>query len=640
MTTAVFEDLSQAQLEQLLARIGAVRVGILGDFCVDVYLFAERAPGEVSLESGLATHQVTRQATALGGAGNVAANVAAIGCARVESFGVIGRDPWGREVARLLLEAGVAVDGLLTQDENWDTTAYVKPHVGEDEQRRFDFGVFNRLNDPVAKALLEKLAARLPELDAVIVNQQVRQGVHSEFLRAQLAVLIAAHPEKVFIVDSRHFSEAYPGAILKINDHEAARLIGREYPVDALVLKADAHEAALQLAGRQGRPVFVTRGARGVVTAAGEKLTEVPGIQVLGKVDTVGAGDAMLAGVALGLAAGAEPAMAAALGNIVATVTVTKLRQTGTATSAEILAVGARPDFIYRPELAEDPRAARFVDSTEFEVVGDRLPPARITDVIFDHDGTISTLREGWEGIMEPMMVQAILGPNFASADDSLYHRVVDRVREYIDKSTGVQTLRQMQGLVKMVREFGQVPEELILDEHGYKRIYNDQLLDLVRGRVAKLRRGELNVADFTVKNAVRLLEALHGAGARLYLASGTDEADVIAEAEALGYAAVFEGRIFGAVGDVTKEAKRLVLDRILQKIGGADGLVAFGDGPVEIRETHQRGGYGVGVASDELRRFGGNVAKRARLIRAGSDLVIPDFSQLDALLAHLNVRP
>ena len=191
-------------------------------------------------------------------------------------------------------------------------------------------------------------------------------------------------------------------------------------------------------------------------------------------------------------------------------------------------------------------------------------------------------------------MIRAILGPRYHSADESLYRRVVETVRKFIDDSTGIQTLGQMQGLVEMVHEFGCVPEQEILDEVGYKAIYNDALMRMVRNRVTKLRRGELSVEDFVIKNAVALLERLHRAGIRMYLASGTDQEDLLDEAVALGYAHLFEGGIHGSVGDIRKEAKRIVIDRILGDIGteGACQMAAFGDGPVEIRETHKRGGF------------------------------------------------
>jgi len=233
--------------------------------------------------------------------------------------------------------------------------------------------------------------------------------------------------------------------------------------------------------------------------------------------------------------------------------------------------------------------------------------------------------------------VRAILGACYATADEGVYHKVLTRVRAFIDATTGIQTLIQMQGLVKLVAEFGFVPKAEILDEFGYKAIYNEALLDLVRQRLAKLERGELAVDDFVIKGVVPFLQRLYGAGVKLYLASGSDEGDVLAEARALGYAGLFEGRIYGAVGDAAKEAKRMVMDRIISDIGAANvgSMAAFGDGPVEIRESRKRGGVAVGIASDEVRRFGMNSAKRRRLIRAGADLIIPDFSQPDPLL-HL----
>jgi phosphoglycolate phosphatase-like HAD superfamily hydrolase len=356
----------------------------------------------------------------------------------------------------------------------------------------------------------------------------------------------------------------------------------------------------------------------------------------------VGAGDSLVAGIAAALAVGCTPLDAATFGNFVAGVTVQKLHQTGTASPDEIRAIGASPDYVYLPEKADDPRTAIYWQDTEIEMVTDSATARhRIAHAIFDHDGTLSVLREGWEKIMEPMMLRAVLGPVYDCADETTYHKALNRVRTFIDATTGIQTLVQMQGLVKLVAEFGFVPADEILDEFGYKAIYNEALLDLVRGRLAKFERGELEVADFAVKGAVEFLRALHGAGVKLYMASGSDEGDVIAEAKALGYADLFEGRIYGAVGDVSKEAKKIVMDRILNDIGAdqVSSMVAFGDGPVEIRESRKRGGLAVGIASDEVRRFGLNSSKRRRLIRAGAELIVPDFSQWRALLPILGIE-
>ncbi|MDA0990127.1 MAG: PfkB family carbohydrate kinase [Verrucomicrobia bacterium] len=632
----------QLECETLLQRLPQTRIGVVGDFCLDAYWETDNIRSELSVETGLPTRAVRTQRYSLGGAGNVASNLLAMGVANVSVYGVTGPDPFGYQMRQLMRAAGIRVDGLLEQSGDWVTHTYVKPLDAGVEANRIDFGNFNRLADNVALQLAEKLAADCADLDLIIINQQVADGIHrSERFQEQLQAVIAAHPGKTFLLDSRDMSGRYAGTIRKINAYEAMLLVGTNVEPRDLVSLDDARTAARKLAAEWGKPVFISRGDRGCLVADNDQVDCVPGLHVVEQTDPVGAGDSMVAGIAAALAVGCTPLDAATFGNFVAGVTVQKLHQTGTASPEEIRAIGASPDYVYLPERADDPRAAVYWQDTEIEMVTDSATAShRIAHAIFDHDGTISVLREGWEKIMEPMMLRTVLGPVYESADETTYHRVLNRVRTFIDATTGIQTLVQMQGLVKLVAEFGFVPAAEILDEFGYKAIYNAALLDLVRGRLAKFERGELEVADFAVKGAVECLRALHGAGVKLYMASGSDEDDVIAEAKALGYADLFEGRIYGAVGDVSKEAKKIVMDRILNDIGAdqVSSMVAFGDGPVEIRESRKRGGLAFGIASDEVRRFGLNSSKRRRLIRAGANLIIPDFSQWQALLPILGI--
>jgi len=453
--------------------------------------------------------------------------------------------------------------------------------------------------------------------------------------------VIAQFPDKTFIADSRNFNDFYQGSVRKMNDTEAVRLCGINKKPDEVVLYSEIVSSAKELFKRYKKPLFVTRGSKGSLTIDEKGISEMPGLMILAKVDTVGAGDSYLAGAASSLAAGYSMNIAAQVGSFVAGVTVQKLFQCGTASPEEILAIGQDPDYIFASELAEDTRHANYLPNTEIEIVNKWEDKLQIKHAIFDHDGTISTLREGWELIMGPMMMKAILGDQYLQADEALYQKVQSRVNEFIDKTTGIQTLVQMKGLIDMIREFGCVPEDKILDEFGYKQIYNKELLEMVKVREKKFEKGELSLEDFTLKNAIPFLQKTYNSGIKLYLASGTDVADVINEARVLGYDHLFEGRIYGAVGDINKEAKKIVLDRILNTIGvSAFGTIAtFGDGPVEIRETSKRGGITIGVASNELRRYGLNENKRTRLIKAGADIIIPDFSQSSQLLSLLNIK-
>jgi rfaE bifunctional protein kinase chain/domain len=630
--------MKQQELKALLGKIREARIGILGDFCLDVYLLLDSSASEASLETGLSTRPIRSQRYSLGGAGNVASNLHAMGVSALSIFGVVGHDPFGAEMRRILISGGAEVDGLLVQREHWDTHVYMKPYEREQEQHRLDFGNFNQLQAETARDLLERLSNTLPRLDIVIINQQVLRGIHTREFREDLRALIAAHPDTPFIVDSRHHTDDYGPAIRKLNVREGARLFGHEETAPELLESGEIEKLARDLYQRWGRPLFLTRGEQGCIVVDQEGSKEIPGLLILSPVDTVGAGDSVLAGIASALAVGAPPPVAAELGSLAAGVTVQKLMQTGTASPEEILNIGSDPDYRYHPDLARQLRKAVYHEGTDIEIVSALRRQSRFTHAIFDHDGTISTLRQGWEEIMEPMMLRAILGRSEREVDESFYNHVLASVRDYIDKTTGIQTLAQMKGLVNMVRQFKCVPEEEILDEFGYKELYNEELLRMVRKRIRKLEEGELSVEDFTIKNVMDFLRALHEKGMMLYLASGTDQEDVEREAEVLGCRAFFADRIYGAVGSVTKEAKRIVLERILSDIGQRqpERIITFGDGPVEIRETHKNGGYTVGVASNEIRRYGLNPSKRKRLIEAGADLIIPDYCQMKCLLELL----
>ena len=628
------------QLQKILNDISNVKIAVLGDFCLDAYWFIDEAMSEISVETNQATRPVSQQRYSLGGAGNVTNNLAAMKIRDIRAFGVIGTDPFGAEMVRIMKETGIQPRNLLIQTEDWFTHTYAKPYIDDRELNRVDFGNYNHLSKETADRLISNLIQEIPEVDLVIINQQVPSGIHTEYFKKRLVEVISQFPEKTFIVDSRNFNDYYTGAIRKMNDTEAARLCGLNKKPDEVVLYSEIVSSANELYKRYEKPLFITRGSKGSLTIDSSGISEIPGLMILAKVDTVGAGDSYLAGAASSLAAGYDMTIAAQIGSFVAGVTVQKLFMTGTASPEEILAIGADPDFIFASELAEDKRHANYIPDTDIEIVNKWENELHIKHAIFDHDGTISTLREGWELIMAPMMIKAILGDNYLEANEILFQRVKSRVDDFIDKTTGIQTLVQMKGLIDLIREFGFVPEDRILDEFGYKQIYNDELLIMVRQREKKLSRNELALEDFTLKNAVPFLQKLYDSGIKLYLASGTDDEDVKNEARILGYDYLFEGRIYGAVGDITKEAKKIVLDRILDSIGeSAFGtVITFGDGPVEIRETRKRGGITIGLASNELRRYGLNEKKRTRLIKAGADIIVPDFSQSPQLLSLLNI--
>lgn len=624
------------RVREILDRIKNVKIAVYGDFCLDAYWILSPGGSEVSVETGLQAQAVARHYYTLGGASNIVANLAALEPAAIRVIGVVGDDIYGRELTRQLAALHVDTSSLIVQRENFDTVTFAKRYLHDEEQPRIDFGFLNRRSPETDAALITGLRSALETCDALIFNQQVPGSLANDAFIDAVNALFDEFTEKIVLFDSRHYSHRFTNVFRKTNDVEAAILNGVDATPGDVISLEDIKAYAQNLYARSGKPVFVTRGPRGILTVDGAGLHHAPGIQLLKKLDTVGAGDTTMSALGLCLAAGVPCPEAAHFANLAAAVTVQKLFQTGTASPAEVLEIAENADYIYQPELAEDRRRARYLEGTEIEICTDltALPLGRIKHAVFDHDGTISTLRQGWEEIMAPVMIRAILGDRYETADETLYHKVRNRVLDYIDKSTGIQTIIQMQALVEMVREFGIVPADKILDKHGYKAIYNQALIGMVQKRIDKFNAGILDITDFTIKGAVPFLRALKARGVTLYLASGTDHEDVVKEAKVLGYADLFEGGIHGATGDAEKCSKKQVIADIIARhnLEGPQ-LAVFGDGPVELRQCRNRDGIAVGVASDEIRRHGLNPEKRTRLTKAGAHIVTPDFAQTDSLL-------
>lgn len=268
------------------------------------------------------------------------------------------------------------------------------------------------------------------------------------------------------------------------------------------------------------------------------------------------------------------------------------------------------------------------MDKRLIEILNPDLARGRIRYALFDFDGTLSLIREGWQDVMVPMMVDLLLETP-EREDEATVEAVV---RDYVTRLTGKQTIYQMIQLADEIRNRGGRP----LEPLAYKRMYLDRLSERIAGRIDGLKLGQIEPDSLMVPGSRAMLGALRSRGVACYLASGTDEPFVLEEAAALGIAACFDG-IYGAKDDYRSFSKQMLIDRIIaeHELSGPE-FVAFGDGFVEIEDTKRVGGIAVGVASDEARRSGIDEWKRNRLIEAGADLIVPDFREQETLLAYL----
>jgi len=257
-------------------------------------------------------------------------------------------------------------------------------------------------------------------------------------------------------------------------------------------------------------------------------------------------------------------------------------------------------------------------------------PRPEISHVLFDFDGTLSLIRQGWPEVMVPMFVEAL--PRLPGETDSQIERMV---LDDIMRLNGKQTIYQMMQLAGRIEQRGGVPREPLWYKHEYLR----RLDARIGARTEGLVRRDLRPDALLVHGARPLLEHLQGRGLHLYLASGTDEPAVRREAELLDVAKYFGPNIHGALDDYKSFSKKMVIDRILREHGiSGRQLVSFGDGYVEIQNTKEVGGLAVAVASDEARNGSGRVDewKRERLLGVGADAVIPDFRDAIAFIDYL----
>ncbi len=275
-------------------------------------------------------------------------------------------------------------------------------------------------------------------------------------------------------------------------------------------------------------------------------------------------------------------------------------------------------------------RSRRFIEGTEIEIIRDTRPSAPPKHVMFDFDGTLSLIREGWQRIMAELIVELIRKTGANETEDEITVFADDFVAE----TTGLQTIYQMIRLAGEIEKRGTKPEDPLV----YKHEFNRRLLTHIAKRRESLRNGTVMPKELSVPYAHNILGALIDRGVTIHLASGTDIAYVREEASLLGIDTCFGKHIHGAVDDYRLFSKEIVIKRIIEdyRISG-DTLVGFGDGFVDMESVKAADGTAVGVASDETGKT--NVAdewKRTRLINAGADIIIPDYRDYAALIAYI----
>lgn len=320
---------------ELLDRIAALRVLVVGDICLDRWCWYDPSLALASAETGIPRIGVIRTEVTPGAGGTVANNLAAIGVADVAVLGVVGADGYAWELRQGLAARGIDGSLLLEvpETQTFTYTKLINAHTGAEDLPRVDFVATRALSEDVEMLLVRRFLDNAERFDVVIVSDQSETsggGVVTPALRGAIESTAAAYPEKVVWVDSRTRTEHFQGVIVKPNLKEASeasmRALGR---VDFPALRAHCAAPLLMVTfGGEGVRIYDDAGERWV------KTETVPN-----PVDICGAGDSFSAGAACAYAVTRDAVAAAEFGNRVASITIMK-KGTGTATPAELLARG------------------------------------------------------------------------------------------------------------------------------------------------------------------------------------------------------------------------------------------------------------------------------------------------------------
>ncbi len=329
------------RFEATTQRYPSLRIAVVGDFCLDRYLEIDAARSEVSIETGLTVHNVTRVRAQPGAAGTILNNLAALGVGTIFPVGFAGDDGEGYELCRALTaKPGVRLDHFLrTSDRR--TFTYCKPLILEPgksprELNRLDSKNWTPTPAAVERQLVQALCELAPNVDAMILLDQVEipdTGVVTRGLLNQVRELTALQPGLLIGADSRRGLRGFPPVIFKMNATELAALSNIPLGADLEAIQ----QTARTLARQNGHPVFITLAERGILGAsANGQVEHVAALPVRGEIDIVGAGDAVMANLITALAAGATLGETLVLANAAASVVVHQLGTTGTATVGQL----------------------------------------------------------------------------------------------------------------------------------------------------------------------------------------------------------------------------------------------------------------------------------------------------------------
>ena len=321
-------ELPSARAHELIERFASRRITVVGDVMLDRFVIGRvsRMSPEAPVPVVVFDHEDFR----LGGAANVAHNLRALG-AQVDLIGVIGADESGAQLRAELAARGLHATGLITDPERRTTTKVRVVTTRNQQVARVDYEADHEVGDAIEDAIAAQVEARARSAQVLLVSDY-QKGVITRRSMAQLIAFSHANGLPIVVDPKVPHIDYYSGATLITPNHVEAESAANM----RIGSHDDAQKAAAALRKRMNAEgVLITRGEHGMWLshAGAEGYLPASGREVA---DVTGAGDTVIATLALAIAAGANIAEAARLANEAAGIVVGKFGA-ATVSPAELL---------------------------------------------------------------------------------------------------------------------------------------------------------------------------------------------------------------------------------------------------------------------------------------------------------------
>jgi rfaE bifunctional protein kinase chain/domain len=315
-------NMNSQRLEALLAQISALRIAVIGDFALDFYFDFNPETNDYSVETGKQVHHAAKPQTSLGGAGNVAKNLACLGV-QVDAFGIRGDDVFGREMEHLAHQLQINTEQLRVKN-GIETPTYSKPMEAGIEQSRLDFGTRNDRFQEFSIDVIHEMAIHADSYDWIVINEQFQIPLLNQATLEYLQKFVGESS----IADLRSLGKYATQTLLKVNEAELTKIIGKT---------KNWEDTIKQWVSTRQKPALVTLGEQGMIYASPTEFHWEKAIPKHGPIDTVGAGDMVVAAFSAAQAAGASIPESCQFASLAVHVSIHKLGETGSANPQEII---------------------------------------------------------------------------------------------------------------------------------------------------------------------------------------------------------------------------------------------------------------------------------------------------------------